>query len=121
MRSGRAAAIGVAALALGLAAVGLASCADPGPLFGDEPDTRWPGQTRCTEPRPQVCTYEHRPVCGRLEGGTFRTYSNACLACSSGNVTSWTAGRCAGSAAPPPPPERRPPGGAETEPPDGDG
>lgn len=106
-----------AALALGVALAGAwgSGCTeDPGPLFGGDTDVRWPGATLCTEPRPEVCTREYRPVCGALRGGPRRTFANACAACSDGNVVSWTAGRCAEprpapGRTPRPPPESPPP------------
>jgi len=48
----------------------------------------------CTEPRPQVCTQDYRPVCAMLQDGTFRTYSNGCNACSDPAVTGYREGAC---------------------------
>jgi hypothetical protein len=47
-------------------------------------DQAW---TICTEPRPQVCTMDYQPVCGRLKEGSLKTYSNGCMACSDPDVT----------------------------------
>ena len=54
-----------------------------------------PGATVCEDPRPQVCTMDYRPVCGRHEDGSVKTYSNGCGACSNPEVTSWVDGACA--------------------------
>jgi len=51
-------------------------------------------QTVCTNPRLQVCTMDYRPVCGRIEDGSSKTYSNGCTACSDVTVTSHTEGPC---------------------------
>ena len=40
----------------------------------------------CADPRPQMCTMNYLPVCGVLEDNSQKTYSNACSACSDGNV-----------------------------------
>ena len=67
----------------------LAGCALPGEV---PPST---GATTCITPRPEVCTMEYRPVCGLLEAGVSRTYSNACSACADPGVVAHTAGACA--------------------------
>ena len=48
----------------------------------------------CTEPRPQVCTQDYRPVCAELQDGSFKTYSNGCSACSDPAVTGYRDGAC---------------------------
>jgi len=50
--------------------------------------------TICTEPRPQICTMDYRPVCAQLSDGTFKTYSNGCTACSDPMVTEHREGAC---------------------------
>ncbi|MAZ89784.1 MAG: hypothetical protein CL693_19280 [Cellvibrionaceae bacterium] len=50
--------------------------------------------TRCTEPRPQMCTMDYRPVCGMSAEGQQKTYSNGCGACSNALVDSWREGAC---------------------------
>lgn len=50
--------------------------------------------TLCTEPRPEICTMDYNPVCGSLEDGSTKTYSNGCSACSDSAVTGWTQGTC---------------------------
>ena len=48
----------------------------------------------CTEPRPEVCTRDYRPVCANLKDGTEKTYSNGCTACTDANADSWIEGEC---------------------------
>ena len=48
----------------------------------------------CTEPRPQVCTQDYRPVCAMLHEGGFKTYANGCSACSDPAVTGYREGAC---------------------------
>jgi hypothetical protein len=48
----------------------------------------------CTDPRPQVCTMDYRPVCGRRVSGERKTFSNGCTACSHPEVESYTEGKC---------------------------
>lgn len=50
--------------------------------------------TKCTSPRPQICTLDYKPVCGFENDGFHSTYSNACGACANSNVTSYTEGEC---------------------------
>jgi hypothetical protein len=48
----------------------------------------------CTEPRPQICTQDYRPVCALLQDGSLATYSNGCNACSDQAVTRYREGAC---------------------------
>lgn len=48
----------------------------------------------CSEPRPEICTQDYRPVCANLKDGTEKNYSNGCTACSDVNVDSWIDGEC---------------------------
>ena len=48
----------------------------------------------CTEPRPQVCTQDYRPVCAELQNGSFKTFSNGCSACSDPDVIGYREGAC---------------------------
>ena len=51
-------------------------------------------QTVCTDPRPQVCTMDYRPVCAQLEDGNSKIYANGCTACSDQLVTAYVEGVC---------------------------
>jgi hypothetical protein len=46
--------------------------------------------TECTDPRPEICTLDYRPVCA--DNG--RTYGNGCGACSDEQVNSYVNGEC---------------------------
>lgn len=48
----------------------------------------------CEEPRPQVCTQEHDPVCATLQGGGAKTLSTGCVSCSDPEVVGYKAGAC---------------------------
>jgi tetratricopeptide (TPR) repeat protein len=48
----------------------------------------------CADPRPQMCTRDYRPACGRRRDGTRQTYDNACSACSDAQVVTQSAGAC---------------------------
>lgn len=65
----------------------------PAPVPVEAPvDDAW---VECTQPRPQVCTMEYRPVCARLESDRLMTYSSPCNACADDAVTAWRPGACA--------------------------
>ena len=49
---------------------------------------------KCRDPRPEMCTNEYDPVCGRLADGAFKTYGNACTACSYTGVVEYRPGSC---------------------------
>jgi hypothetical protein len=53
-----------------------------------------PDLTLCTEPRPKICTMDYNPVCGTLDNGGTRTFSNGCSACSDASVIGWVTGEC---------------------------
>lgn len=68
------------------------------------PDTA-AGPVACSDPRPQACTTEYRPVCATRDTGVRcvttpcpsserRTYSNACSACADAKVYDHVAGEC---------------------------
>ncbi|MDX2446581.1 MAG: hypothetical protein QNK29_05200 [Desulfobacterales bacterium] len=48
----------------------------------------------CIEPRPEICTQEYVPVCGYLEDGSQKTYSNACSACSDKKIIRYKVSSC---------------------------
>jgi hypothetical protein len=59
----------------------------------------------CTEPRPQMCTMDYRPVCATRDTGVRcikapcpsseqKTYSNGCSACSDATVSEYVEGEC---------------------------
>jgi len=50
----------------------------------------------CEEPRPQLCTMQYDPVCGLTADSQYKTYSNACSACSDASVSGHTPGACEG-------------------------
>ena len=74
------------------------ACADSTqPLLGggEDPAVTWPGATRCIEgARPSNCRQERRPVCGRRENGSRRTYANSCEACANPAVIDHKPGSC---------------------------
>ena len=50
--------------------------------------------TRCTEPRPQVCTREYWPVCAQMQDGSSRTYATGDTAFSDPDVAGYVDGTC---------------------------
>lgn len=50
--------------------------------------------TTCLEPRPEVCTMEHDPVCGYKSDGTSKTYTNRCSACTEKEIIGYKNGEC---------------------------
>jgi hypothetical protein len=83
---------GSVALTAWLAIIG-AGCASSQPAAetGGGADALVP----CKNPRPEMCTMQYDPVCGSLETGGEKTYSNACVACSDRAVTGYRSGACA--------------------------
>jgi hypothetical protein len=51
-------------------------------------------QTICTDPRPEACTMDYRPVCGERDDYSYKTYSNGCNACSDPEVVGYVEGEC---------------------------
>ena len=53
--------------------------------------------TACTDPRPEVCTMDYTPVCALREvsgAEQWKTYSNACTACSDATVVGYRTDAC---------------------------
>ncbi len=50
--------------------------------------------TPCEDPRPEICTMDYVPVCGELDDGGQKTYSNACNACADPRVTGYRPDPC---------------------------
>ena len=59
----------------------------------------------CVDPRPELCTQDYRPVCGLRDTGIrcvttpcdsaeWKTYSNACTACSDPKMERYRSGAC---------------------------
>lgn len=68
-------------------------------------ETSTPTLTRCPEQRPEVCTFDYRPVCATLDTGVRcvttpcpsteqKTYSNACSACADKKVIGYIPDEC---------------------------
>lgn len=91
-----------------LAFLGLAACGgqgDVGAAPGAALRASEPGLTACTDPRPEMCTREYRPVCAVRDTGIRcittpcdsteeKTYGNACDACSDPKVHGHRPGEC---------------------------
>lgn len=62
--------------------------------------------TTCDNPRPQLCTQDYNPVCAMVDTGVrcvrapcpeaseWKTYSNACMACSDETAIGYKVGEC---------------------------
>jgi len=50
--------------------------------------------TQCVSPKAEVCTKEYKPVCGFETDGNYRTFSNACMACSVAEINAYDDGVC---------------------------
>ncbi len=95
--------IGVAALmAMPCLAVACRS-PHPAPSAADAP----PDAVECADPRSPICTQDYLPVCGLRDTGIrcvttpcdsteWKTYSNACTACSDTSVERYRPGACEG-------------------------
>lgn len=95
-------AVGSALALLALVVASPSACRSEGP----PPAAAAGDYTACTEPRPEMCTQDYRPVCGLRDTGVRcvttpcdaaweeKTYSNACAACSHADVHGWRPGVC---------------------------
>ena len=61
---------------------------------GEEVKIEDDGLIVCPEPRPQICTMDYLPVCGQLQDGSFKVYSNGCSSCSDPAVVGYREGEC---------------------------
>lgn len=73
---------------------GCTACADAGVKAYVPGACGLPDMDACTEPRPQICTADYRPVCGRRDDGMLALYANACSACSDASVVGFAEGPC---------------------------
>lgn len=48
----------------------------------------------CQLPRPEICTFEYRPVCGLSQSGDWRTEGNGCSACANAAIVGYNQGAC---------------------------
>ena len=72
-------------------------CGDANPYASLQAQASAAGEKKavaCTDPRPQVCTQDYRPVCAQLQDGRSKTYSNGCSACADPAVSSYREGAC---------------------------
>jgi hypothetical protein len=76
-----------------LLALLIGGCAGGGAPEPQSSDTS-SAMTRCTEPRPQICTQEYLPVCAQLKDGAQRTYATGCVACADAEVVGYRPGAC---------------------------
>jgi len=53
-----------------------------------------PSPVPCSNPRPEICTQDYIPVCGKLSSESHKTYSNACNACADLKVVNFQPGPC---------------------------
>jgi hypothetical protein len=54
-------------------------------------------QNVCTEPRPEICTREYRPVCAQVktdQGVVLKTYATGCTACGDSQVLAYQDEAC---------------------------
>lgn len=94
----RAALLGFVALS------GACAAADAPQLPPSQPASSQP-YVACSNPRPEICTREYRPVCAQVDTGkrcvtvpcdssVNETRGNACSACSDPKVVGYRAGAC---------------------------
>lgn len=72
---------------------------------GNPPEEAAQSLIQCPDNRPEVCTQIYQPVCGLVDTGIrcittpcpsaeYKTFGNACTACSDKNVTGYSGGEC---------------------------
>ncbi len=89
-----------------LSLIFLIACQDKKPVTNPKPKPSPVGAyTECKDPRPEACTREFRPVCGKVDTGVRcvttpcpstenKTYSNACTACADPKVYGFWKNAC---------------------------
>lgn len=88
-------------------AYALSACKEQKPATDNKPQPTTPVgiYTECKDPRPQACTREYRPVCGKVDTGVrcvtepcpsteLKTYGNACTACADTKVFGYWPNAC---------------------------
>jgi len=81
------------------------SCSTAEPIKTEKPVTQTKPITQCTNPRPEVCTREYRPVCATKDTGIRCvttpcpsteevTYATGCTACADPKVSHYRPGKC---------------------------
>ncbi len=75
-----------------LAGFTAAACAQTSVV--EETVSSLPVLVACVEPRPQLCTMQYDPVCGLTGNNQYKTFSNACSACSDASVSAHSPGTC---------------------------
>lgn len=58
------------------------------------PQSKPVNKISCSNPRPEICTMEYKPVCGFNSDNSSKTYSNACTACSDKKVVTYINNAC---------------------------
>jgi hypothetical protein len=74
-----------------MASLLVVACSTPPP---EQASASTPALVACEDPRPQICTADYDPVCGRLADGSYKTYANACSACGDAAVSGHRPGAC---------------------------
>lgn len=74
--------------------VALPLCAATCPGGGAGEDPELTVETECSDPRPEMCTRDYNPVCGKDAYGAWKTFSNGCTACADETVVGYRAGKC---------------------------
>jgi len=73
----------------------LAACSPPDDTMLDESsEIKIVTTIVCTDPRPEICTMEYRPVCASGPSGELTIFSSGCSACSDQKVLHYKIGEC---------------------------